>query len=309
MEYPYQSVWLFASILLGCEYGLKQWFESLPSFRHRVSVKSYAFLRGAIFVLLYLAFLVCFAFSPTFIFAAVIASAIALVELPMGWLQQQIFSKTASRFRLIQLVPFLLLALFSVVVPPYINAQPRLWVYHIIERLPLGFAAESAVGMALLGTIVMLAHPANMVVRILVNKGDDRFVSELVFEPHEPIRLGNLEELAKVPETEREGSQIMLETAAAHEQGGESSFPYGQNENPEWNTLRAGRIIGVLERWIILLLILIGEFGLLGFVLTAKSIARFKQFEIPSFAEYYLLGTLYSTLIALVAGLYLRTVL
>ena len=56
----------------------------------------------------------------------------------------------------------------------------------------------------------------------------------------------------------------------------------------------------MLEREIILMLGLMGQFGAIGFVLTAKSLARFKQLENKSFAEKYLVGTLLSGGIAIV---------
>ena len=66
-----------------------------------------------------------------------------------------------------------------------------------------------------------------------------------------------------------------------------------------------GRIIGKLERLIISILILCDQFGAVGFVLTAKSIARFKQLEDRDFAEKYLVGTLTSTVIAFIVTLVL----
>lgn len=63
---------------------------------------------------------------------------------------------------------------------------------------------------------------------------------------------------------------------------------------------KIGSWIGILEREIILILGLMGQFGAIGFVLTAKSLARFKQLENQSFAEKYLVGTLLSALIAIV---------
>jgi len=79
--------------------------------------------------------------------------------------------------------------------------------------------------------------------------------------------------------------------------------------DPDWQTLRAGRVIGALERWLIFTLVLHAQYSLVGLVLTAKSIARFRQLEEASFAEYYLLGTLYSLVIALFFGLGLRAML
>ena len=51
------------------------------------------------------------------------------------------------------------------------------------------------------------------------------------------------------------------------------------------------------------------QFGLIGFVLTAKSIARFKQMENKNFAEKYLIGTLTSFLIVLITVLILKGLL
>lgn len=64
-----------------------------------------------------------------------------------------------------------------------------------------------------------------------------------------------------------------------------------------------GRLIGILEREMIILLAFWQQFGAIGFVLAAKSIARYKQLEQQSFAEKYLVGTLSSALIALLVSL------
>lgn len=64
-----------------------------------------------------------------------------------------------------------------------------------------------------------------------------------------------------------------------------------------------GRLIGILERATIIILAFCQQFGAIGFVLTAKSIARYKQLEKQSFAEKYIVGTLTSTLIALCISL------
>lgn len=72
------------------------------------------------------------------------------------------------------------------------------------------------------------------------------------------------------------------------------------NEKIETEGVKIGSWIGILEREIILILGLMGQFGAIGFVLTAKSLARFKQLENKSFAEKYLVGTLLSAFIAIV---------
>lgn len=67
-----------------------------------------------------------------------------------------------------------------------------------------------------------------------------------------------------------------------------------------------GRTIGILERAVIYLLVLAGQWGALGLVVAAKSIARFPELKDQRFADYYLLGTLASILTALISGLAVR---
>lgn len=69
---------------------------------------------------------------------------------------------------------------------------------------------------------------------------------------------------------------------------------------------QAGRMIGKLERVIISVLVLYNQMGAIGFVLTAKSIARYKQLEDKNFAEKYLVGTLASAAIALITTILLK---
>lgn len=68
----------------------------------------------------------------------------------------------------------------------------------------------------------------------------------------------------------------------------------------------AGALIGIFERSIILLLLFMKQYSAIGFVLTAKSIARYNRIaEDPKFAEYYLLGTLLSTLLVIIIYLFI----
>lgn len=71
-----------------------------------------------------------------------------------------------------------------------------------------------------------------------------------------------------------------------------------EKEQEEKEVAKIGSWIGILEREIILLLGLLGQYGAIGFVLTAKSLARYKQLEKKAFAEKYLVGTLLSCFIA-----------
>ncbi|NQU10634.1 hypothetical protein HQ590_07590 [bacterium] len=55
---------------------------------------------------------------------------------------------------------------------------------------------------------------------------------------------------------------------------------------------------GVLERLLVFFLVLGGQFTALGFVIAAKGIARFRELEQREFAEYFLIGTMLSLIIA-----------
>jgi hypothetical protein len=67
----------------------------------------------------------------------------------------------------------------------------------------------------------------------------------------------------------------------------------------------AGLYIGWLERLLIVTAVVLRSPTLIGLILTAKSIARFPEMKESKFAEYFLIGTLLSVIIALFGGLLL----
>jgi len=71
----------------------------------------------------------------------------------------------------------------------------------------------------------------------------------------------------------------------------------------QYNT---GRVIGMLERIFIYLFTIAGQYAAIGFILTAKGVVRYKEFENRTFAEYVLIGTLLSALLALLTALMLK---
>ncbi|NLJ59105.1 MAG: DUF3307 domain-containing protein [Tissierellia bacterium] len=75
------------------------------------------------------------------------------------------------------------------------------------------------------------------------------------------------------------------------------------NSNNMKETISAGRFIGTVERMIMLIFLSIKQYSAIGLVLTAKSIARYDKIsKEKDFAEYYLLGTLLSTLIVIIVS-------
>lgn len=79
----------------------------------------------------------------------------------------------------------------------------------------------------------------------------------------------------------------------------------GRKEEDDQNNNHAGSLIGKLERLIIAFLVMYDGYGGIGFVLTAKSLARHEKLSDPKFAEDYLVGTLSSTAIAMVLAQFL----
>ncbi len=75
------------------------------------------------------------------------------------------------------------------------------------------------------------------------------------------------------------------------------------NNEDKMQDRNAGRLIGTVERIIMLIFLSIGQYSAIGLVLTAKSIARYDKIsKEKNFAEYYLLGTLTSTVMVIVVS-------
>ena len=67
-----------------------------------------------------------------------------------------------------------------------------------------------------------------------------------------------------------------------------------------------GRAIGILERALVLTLVLLGEYSTIGYIFIAKGIIRYQSLQDPETAEYFLIGTIGSMLLAVIgaAGLH-----
>lgn len=72
----------------------------------------------------------------------------------------------------------------------------------------------------------------------------------------------------------------------------------------------AGQYIGLLERILIVIFLSIGQYASIGFIMTAKSIARYDKIsKSQEFAEYYLIGTLASLISALITYFFIFSLL
>lgn len=79
------------------------------------------------------------------------------------------------------------------------------------------------------------------------------------------------------------------------------SIPKTENKEDENNDLpNAGKLIGLMERFLVLALILVGQYSAVGLIIAAKSILRFRDNKKN---EYVLVGTLLSFGIATILGI------
>ena len=70
-----------------------------------------------------------------------------------------------------------------------------------------------------------------------------------------------------------------------------------------------GKLIGYIERLLVISLTVVGAYPSIAFIIAAKSIARFKQLDDRNWAEYFLLGTLSSIFLGLMLGLLVKAIL
>jgi len=88
--------------------------------------------------------------------------------------------------------------------------------------------------------------------------------------------------------------------------------PIGKKKNQsnitdqQYNT---GRVIGMLERIFIYSFAISGQYTAIGFILTAKGVVRYHEFEDRAFTEYVLIGTLLSALQAMAVALIVKTLI
>ncbi|MGE5557384.1 MAG: hypothetical protein ACM3WV_02090 [Bacillota bacterium] len=282
---PYlHTIYLFLGIILLTEYGLKQFWENFLETGNIKLAKVYIFYRITHFILLIVVLTSFFVSARAWIVlttAAGLAVCTGTLEFIPCWLSRSIYRRFGVKNRLVYLFPFLLLVILCLYFPAVFSIRPRRFVldfFFLLQQNGLG-AGNTGFISGLIFIFSLLGQPANYIIRCVNAKEEDQLLPE-------PL-------CGYIP--------ACLNLTRAGTEAAVASDMASLNEE----TLKAGRVIGILERWLIVIFILLKQYGMIGFVLTAKSIARFKKFEEPRFAEYYLMGTLYSTLLALLAGIFL----
>jgi hypothetical protein len=78
------------------------------------------------------------------------------------------------------------------------------------------------------------------------------------------------------------------------------------DESVDITEMNRGRLIGNLERLVLTLVIAAGSYAALGFLVAAKGLIRSEDLDDRNFAEYFLIGSLASALVALCNGIVIR---
>lgn len=135
----------------------------------------------------------------------------------------------------------------------------------------------------LLALVIVNVRAASLLISTLVSPREVT-LGEAPVEPHDTTRLEPAPPAPSAPAAEG----VVIEPASVPVAAGPA---------------RIGEAIGVLERLLVVVFVLTGSLAAIGFVVAAKTLARFKQLDDRAFAEYYLLGTLASVSIALGSAL------
>ncbi|QWB96172.1 hypothetical protein KHQ89_01635 [Mycoplasmatota bacterium] len=75
---------------------------------------------------------------------------------------------------------------------------------------------------------------------------------------------------------------------------------YNPQKDIKDDQVKSGALIGSMERIVMMILLIAGQWIGLTIIVAAKSIARFKQLDDKGFSEYYLIGTLYSIIFVII---------
>ncbi|MGA9542540.1 MAG: hypothetical protein WBQ85_03175 [Candidatus Sulfotelmatobacter sp.] len=116
---------------------------------------------------------------------------------------------------------------------------------------------------------------------------------------------GRLDEVPKRSPTSSESSPLAETRSAVASIAASADEPaQGTVDTKEYNR---GRLIGNLERIVLTIVIAAGSYAALAFLVAAKGVVRSDEFDKDrDFAEYFLIGSLSSVLVALCAGIALR---
>jgi hypothetical protein len=166
--------------------------------------------------------------------------------------------------------------------------------FHLTTRwVPASMSPPQLAALCILAsTLFMVVRGGTCIVRGILRKSGT-LPSErtpTATPEHSPIS-------PKLPAIQNAGAEISI--AASVDQPGQPTI-----EVEEYNR---GRLIGNLERIVLTIVVAGGSYAALAFLVAAKGVVRSDEFEKNrDFAEYFLIGSLSSVLVALCASITLR---
>jgi hypothetical protein len=181
------------------------------------------------------------------------------------------------------------------------EAAPTAAAVEVVDRL-LGDWDRAVVHDVALTTVVLLAL-------VLVNVRAGALFVAILVHPREVVRGTAIpdEPVTGGPAARASGWRVRLgpfeATADPAPPAPPVSAAAGGTPPVHASPARVGATIGIIERLLIATFVLTGSQAAIGFVVAAKTLARFKQLDDRDFAEYYLLGTLASVAVALFSAL------
>lgn len=150
--------------------------------------------------------------------------------------------------------------------------------------------------MLVLGVSAFLLESANLVVRAALDGEHTWRPAEQIAEPARAVEPATVADAAS---DDAEARQVLAEPTAG-------PIPVGETAPDPRAGFQGGRLIGPLERILVLILTLAAAYPILAAMLAAKGIVRFPEIsrdgETGARAEYFLVGSLVSWVIALGAA-------
>jgi hypothetical protein len=227
------------------------------------------------------------------IFAAVLMYALVRSVLLVSWLLLSLVCHPLLRYRL----PMRLLAEFEACWMSAFMIGSMVMIHHfhfVPQCLPdwLTFAQLAAM-CVLASTLTIVVRGGTYIVRGILRKAGALPGRRDSYAIEEGIAGSSS------PGLENDDSQGAISIAASVD----DPQPHSVNVK-EYNR---GRLIGNLERIVLTIVVAAGSYAALAFLVAAKGVVRFDEFEKNrDFAEYFLIGSLSSVLVALCAGIALR---
>jgi hypothetical protein len=167
----------------------------------------------------------------------------------------------------------------------------RHWHLTLRHSIPTTLTAEQLSAISIMGaTMLFVVRGGTYIVRGCLRKA-----GTLPIEPHKVAEDGTRESdltLPKLPVPQVEGDPPSAATDSEN-----------QIDTQEINR---GRLIGNIERLLLTIVVAAGSYAALAFLIAAKGLIRSNDLRERDFAEYFLVGSLSSVLVALCAGIALR---